>query len=128
MSIKSNQKAPAPPQHVLDTRYLKELGERIFPSGQSALTFSKEEEETMIEQVGRDLQDAARRRCCNCDPDERRKEEGCDEDTDDKDGWFCSFRNIEPEYKIRAVLDQARLDIDTNPSDFPKDIREEILE
>ncbi|KAG8898521.1 hypothetical protein FRC00_002692 [Tulasnella sp. 408] len=117
------------PQHVLDTRYLKELGERIWPPGETS-DEEEEEEEEAVELVGRDLQDVAWGRSCACDPDERRsrRQEGFDEDSDDEDGWFCSFRNIEEEYKMHVVLDQARTDIQADPSDFPKDIREEISE
>lgn len=91
------------PQHVLDTRYLKELGERIWPPEESSEEEEEEREETAVEIVGRDLQDVAWGRSCACDPDERRnrsmRQEGFDEDSDDEDGWFCTFRNIEEEYK-----------------------------
>ncbi|KIO27530.1 hypothetical protein M407DRAFT_23219, partial [Tulasnella calospora MUT 4182] len=119
------------PQHVLDTRYLKELAERIVPRRKSttpSVGEEEEEEETTVEQVGYDLHDAAAYRCCACDPDQRQKLEGPEKDSDDQDGWFCTFRIIEQEYKIHVLLDQARLEIHANPSDFPKDIREEIEE
>lgn len=88
------------PQHVLDTRYLKALGERIWPPEESSEE-EEEGEETAVEIVGRDLQEVAWGRSCACDPDERRsrRQEGFDVDSDDEDGWFCTFRNIEEEYK-----------------------------
>ncbi|KIO27556.1 hypothetical protein M407DRAFT_23242 [Tulasnella calospora MUT 4182] len=117
---------PELPQHVLDTRYLEELSERILPPGYRPNT-NKEQGETTIEKVGYDIGDAVANRYCDCDPDEH-GELGFDEGFDEKDGWFCTYRDVEEEYRMDVVLEQARLDIEANPSDFPKDIYEEIVE
>ncbi|KAG8892096.1 hypothetical protein FRC00_012646, partial [Tulasnella sp. 408] len=115
-------KAAEIPQHVVDTRYLRELSERILDG-----YLDSEEEEGIIEKVGRDLEDAAANRHCDCDPDERGEEE-VRGDSDDEDGWFCSYHTTKEQYKMHVVLDGARLDIEANPSDFPKAIYEEICE
>ncbi|KIO27555.1 hypothetical protein M407DRAFT_23241 [Tulasnella calospora MUT 4182] len=117
---------PELPQHVLDTRYLEELNQRILPPEYGPYT-NQEQEETTIEKVGYDIGDAAANRYCDCDP-EQRGEEGFDEDSDEEDLWFCTYRSIEDEYKMHVVLEQARLDIKSDPTEFPKDIYEEIVE
>ncbi|KAG9033224.1 hypothetical protein FS837_002529, partial [Tulasnella sp. UAMH 9824] len=95
------------PQHVLDTRYLKDLGERIWPHEESSEE-EEEGEESAVELVGHDLQDIAWGRSCACDPDERRtrRQEGFDDNSDDEDGWFCTFRNIEEEYRFLLEYDK----------------------
>ncbi|KIO27550.1 hypothetical protein M407DRAFT_23236 [Tulasnella calospora MUT 4182] len=126
------------PQHVLDTRYLQELRERILPQCQPSA--SEEGQQAATYTVKCDLADAAERRYCDCDPDEcgerrycdcdpdERGEEGSDEESDEKDGWFCSYRSIEDEYKMHAVLERARLHIEADPSAFSETIYREILE
>ncbi|KAG8912380.1 hypothetical protein FRC00_004642 [Tulasnella sp. 408] len=115
------------PQHVLDTRYLLDLSERILPPEYQPPTRDEEEEEETIEKVAYDLDDAAANRFCDCGPDER-LEEGFDEDSDRADGWFCSYRSIEGEYKMHVVLERAQRDIEADPGEFSNAIYEEVIE
>ncbi|KAG9044323.1 hypothetical protein FS837_008357 [Tulasnella sp. UAMH 9824] len=110
------------PQHVVDTRYLGELCGRIM----SKYLYSEDEDGT-LEKVGLALDDAETNRLCDCDPDERGKEE-VRGDSYDEDGWFCSYRATKGQYEMHIVLNQARLEIETNPRDFPKAIYKEIRE
>ncbi|KAG9030378.1 hypothetical protein FS837_003285, partial [Tulasnella sp. UAMH 9824] len=114
------------PQHVLDTRYLLELSERILPQEYQPTNSDEEEEET-IQKVAYDLDDAAANRYCDCDTDER-GEEGFDEDSDRGDGWFCSYRSIEDEYKMHVVLERTQRDIEADPGEFSNAIYEEVVE
>ncbi|KIO27549.1 hypothetical protein M407DRAFT_23235 [Tulasnella calospora MUT 4182] len=132
------------PQHVLDTRYLQKLSERILPPECQPST-GEEGQEAATKTVRCDLADAAAKRYCDCDVDER-GEEGSDEDSDglwkgiykdsdglwkgfDEDsGWFCSYRSIMDEYKMHVVLERARLHIEADPSAFSETIYQEILE
>ncbi|KAG8975440.1 hypothetical protein FRC05_005770 [Tulasnella sp. 425] len=89
-------------QHVLDNRFLQGLVERLLQLPPE----DEIEELVTTEKVGWDLEDAVAHRRCDCDPD-KRGAEGSDEDTDQEDGWFCSFRNIEDDYHYN--VEQAKL-------------------
>ncbi|KAG9032416.1 hypothetical protein FS837_002740, partial [Tulasnella sp. UAMH 9824] len=96
------------PKHVLDTRYLLELSERILPQEYQPTNSDEEEEETNVEKVAFDLDDAAANRYCDCDTDER-GEEGFDEDSDRED-------------------ELAQRDIEADPGEFSDAIYEEVVE
>ncbi|KAG8944586.1 hypothetical protein FRC04_001709 [Tulasnella sp. 424] len=111
------------PQHVLDARFLQGLAERLLPPDPP-----EDQEESITEKIGEDLDEAAGWHLCDCDPDKRGK--GLDEDSDKEDGWFCLVRDIEDDFKIHVVLERVRsaIEIDPNRGDFPEDIYQEICE
>ncbi|KAG8944585.1 hypothetical protein FRC04_001708 [Tulasnella sp. 424] len=114
------------PQHVLDARFFQGLAERLLPPDPP-----EDEEESIIEKVGEELEVAASINSydCDCDPDKYGRG-GFGEDSDKDDGWFCLVRDIEDDYKTHVVLDRVRsaIEIDPNRGDFPEDIYQEICE
>lgn len=81
------------PQHIIDTRYLRDLSARIL----SIYLFS-EDEEGIMKEVAFTLEAAEENRRCDCDPDERGEEE-VHGDSDDDDGWFCSYQAVKGQYE-----------------------------